>query len=218
MAFRRPELFEHSGLIRVLQRSRDLGFLGPPTVQEQVLQALAMGSCLERVPETFLDLGSGGGLPGLVLAVAWPDAEFVLLDVMHRRCQFLREALDELEMGRRAVVVEGRAEELARRQDLRERFDVVFARSFARPAVTAECGAAFVKDNGWLVVSEPPGETRVWPEEELCKLSLGEPLKCSAERSVVKFRKTGSLDERWPRKIGVPTKRPLWSVPSAPIP
>lgn len=205
-----PYAESHRGLVGVLRQSRDMGFLGPPPVEEQIAQAVAMGNCLEHAPRSFLDLGSGGGLPGLVLALAWPTAKVVLLDAMQRRCQFLRDVVDELGMASRIVVAEGRAEELARETNLREQFEVVFARSFGKPAVTAECGAAFVEANGWLIVSEPPGEGRDWPSEHLQELSLGDPQRCGAERSVAKFQKTGLLEDRWPRRVGIPTKRPLW--------
>ena len=84
-----------------------------------------------------LDLGSGGGLPGLVLATARPELELTLLEARQRACRFLREAVAEL--GLTGVeVVESRAEEAARRPGLRESFDAVVSRSFGPPAATAE--------------------------------------------------------------------------------
>ena len=90
------------------------------------------------------------GLPGLVLVGMWPDCRATLLDAGERRCAFLAEAVDRLGLGGpgdgRAVP----AEEAGRRPDLRGGFDLVVARSFGPPAVTAECGAPFLAGAaGW---------------------------------------------------------------------
>lgn len=111
-------------------------------------------------------------------------------------------------------MVEARAESAARRPDLREQMDSVVARSFGPPAVTAECATGFLRLGGRLVVSEPPGEeagpTVRWPEEKLDVLGLGPPVPCGGpEGSFVRFEKR-RLDDRWPRRVGVPSKRSLW--------
>ncbi|HET9772856.1 MAG TPA: RsmG family class I SAM-dependent methyltransferase, partial [Acidimicrobiia bacterium] len=126
-----------NGLETVLRRSQDLGFLGPGPVSRHVAHGRAL---LGGLPATgrVLDLGSGGGLPGLVLATARPELELTLLEARQRACRFLREAVAELGLGG-VDVVESRAEEAARRPGLRETFDAVVARSFGPPAVTAEC-------------------------------------------------------------------------------
>lgn len=160
----------------------------------------------------MLDLGSGGGLPGLVVASYRPELELTLLEARQRACRFLREALGEL--GRTDVaVVEARAEEAARRPDLRETFDAAVARSFGPPAVTAECAVAFLRPGGRLVVSEPPGEEESrWPAEGLDQLGFGALSRGSEPGgSFVVLEKIRS-DDRWPRRVGIPAKRPLWTV------
>ena len=86
---------------------------------------------------TFLDLGSGGGVPGLVLAMRWPEAHGVLLEAARRRCAFLEQAVARLGLMERIIVRCGRAEELARSPKLRGSVDLVVARSFGRPAVSS---------------------------------------------------------------------------------
>jgi 16S rRNA (guanine527-N7)-methyltransferase len=170
---------------------------------------------LDGLPERgrVLDLGSGGGLPGLVLATYRPELELTLLEARRRACRFLREAVSGLDLVD-VVVVEARAEDAARRTDLRETFDAVVARSFGPPAVTAECAVAFLRPGGRLVVSEPPGdEARAarWPVTGLEELGFAPPTAGGGpEASFVVLEKTGS-DDRWPRRVGVPAKRPLWS-------
>ena len=164
----------------------------------------------------MLDLGSGGGLPGLVLATYQPELEMVLLETRQRACRFLREAVTALDLTQVAVV-EARAEDAARRPDLRELFDAVVSRSFGPPAVTAECAVGFLRPGGRLLVSEPPGnEGRDtgdrWPQSGLEELGLS-PLVAGGGpgASFVSMEKTRP-DDRWPRRVGVPAKRPLWTL------
>jgi 16S rRNA (guanine527-N7)-methyltransferase len=96
---------------------------------------------------------------------------------------------------------------------LREQMDVVVARSFGPPAVVAECAVGFLRLGGRLVVSEPPEEGTVpsrWSGEGLDTLGFSAPRHGGGpEASFVWFEKHRA-DERWPRRVGVPAKRPLW--------
>src|SRR5690606_41286500 len=97
-------------LIAVLERSRRLGFLGPGSVRVQVEHAQGFAGGVPAEPERFLDLGAGGGVPGLVLlTTAWPTARAVLLDAGERRCDFLRVAVAALGLEERAAVSRARA-------------------------------------------------------------------------------------------------------------
>jgi 16S rRNA (guanine527-N7)-methyltransferase len=104
----------------------------------------------------ILDLGSGGGLPGLVLATEWPACRVVLFDANQRRTDFLRRVVPRLGLTDRVTVVTDRAESGGRDPELRGGFDGVVVRSFGPPAVVAECAAPFLRVDGWLIVSEPP--------------------------------------------------------------
>ncbi|MCI4354384.1 MAG: class I SAM-dependent methyltransferase, partial [Thermoplasmata archaeon] len=143
-------------LLTVLERARALGFLGPGPVERQVTHAEDLAALIGPFAGSFLDLGSGGGIPGLVLAQRWPTARGTLLDAHGKRCSFLREALGDLSLEPRIGVVCGRAERLARDAALRGGFELVVARSFGAPAVTAECAVGFLLSGGRLVVTEPP--------------------------------------------------------------
>jgi 16S rRNA (guanine527-N7)-methyltransferase len=193
----------------VLEEARELGFLGPGPIESHIAHSRGFASTQERAPESFLDLGSGGGVPGLVLALEWSEARGVLLDAMIRRTEFLRGACARLGVDERVTEVCDRAEVGARDPRLRGQFDVVTARSFGPPAVTAECGGGFVRLGGHLVVSEPPDhpEDR-WPESGLVELGL-EQIDAGTRRFAV-LRRARPLGDRYPRRVGVPTKRPLW--------
>jgi 16S rRNA (guanine527-N7)-methyltransferase len=203
-------------LPETLESARRKGFLGPTAVERQIEHARDLAAAIASFEGRFLDLGSGGGLPGLVLAEMWPGAEGVLLDAQTRRCAFLAEAITRLGWDSRLVVACGRAEVLARDRELRGSFGLVVARSFGAPAVTAECGVGFLAAGGRLVVTEPPDDSDStvddrWPVAGLAQLGLRLAGETRHGRTgAVTLELPGSLDERWPRREGVPGKRPLW--------
>ena len=203
-------------LLAVLEEGRARGFLGPGPVEAHVDHAVALAGLIGAPARRFLDLGSGGGVPGLVLALHWTGAAVTLLDASRRRCDFLREAVEQLELADRVDVAAGRAETLARDRLLRGAFPLVVARAFGAPAVVAECAAAYVSEEGSLAVTEPPDagaeDSRArWDEAGLARLGLSapEPRRDGGVGCVVLSR-IGPTDERWPRRDGVPGKRPLW--------
>jgi 16S rRNA (guanine527-N7)-methyltransferase len=205
---------DHPELERVLDEARRRGYFGPPPIAEQLAHARAFVGLMAAAgiaPSSFLDLGSGGGLPGLAIAAAWPNASGVLLDASARRCAFLQEATRALGWEERIQVVEGRAEALARHADLRAGFALVVSRSFAGPPVTAEIGGAFLAPGGALVVSEPESDEGRWPAAGLARLGLvlAESLRADGAGIAV-LRRTEAVEETWPRAVGIPAKRPLW--------
>ncbi len=200
-------------LEKVLKESRTRGFLGPGPVMTHIGNALGFESAI-RGSSSVVDLGSGGGVPGLVLAVALPETRFTLLDASSRRCEFLEWAVEQLGMSARVDVMNGRAEELAHNETLRHHFDAIVARSFGRPAVVAECAVGFLRPGGRLVVSEPPAgdaDEERWPESGLSLLgfSTGEAIRSEAGTVQVLITR-GLCDSRYPRRTGVPGKRPLF--------
>ena len=199
----------------VLEDARRLGFLGPDAVERHIAHAEAWAEALEadQAPGSFLDLGSGAGVPGLVLALRWPDSEAVLLDSQLRRTAWLRTAAGRLGVGDRVSVAEGRAETLGHDVELRERFPLVVARSFGAPAMTAELGAAFVAPGGVLSVSEPPGSVadRRWPEDPLELLGLRNPRQVvRGGGSFVILQKHSALREVFPRRQNRLLRDPVW--------
>jgi 16S rRNA (guanine527-N7)-methyltransferase len=198
-------------LLAVLERSRQLGLLGPGPVEQHVARAL---DALRFVPERAhraLDLGSGGGLPGLPLALARPAVPWVLLDGSVKRGDFLREAVERLGLTGQVEVVTARAEEAGRRPELRGGFDVVVARSFGPAAVTAECAAPFLQVGGCVVVAEPPGGALDrWPPEGLSLLGLRAGIAVSEPSAFQVLVQETPCPDRYPRRTGIPTKRPLF--------
>lgn len=201
------------GVLRTLVgEAQQQGFVGPGSIDHAVEHARGFADRASTPPARFLDLGSGGGLPGLVLADLWPNASAALLDANQRRCAFLSEAVETLGLTDRVSVVEARAEDAGRDPALRGAHDLVVARSFARPAVTAECAAPFLSPGGCLVVSEPPDAPDRWPEPGLSLVGLQpeDEWSTSLPAHYRAFVQTTPCPDRYPRRVGVPAKRPLF--------
>ncbi len=182
-------------------------------IEDHISHSLAMGAALMAQPSTVLDLGAGGGVPGLVLArLAWPGAHWCLLEANARRVSFLDEAIRTLGLCGRVSAVLARAEEAARDQVLRYQFDVVVARSFGPPAVTAECAAPFLTYGGRAVISEPPDADldRRWPQPGLAALNLVVERAQVTPIHAVTLRALDLCPDRYPRRVGIPAKRPLF--------
>lgn len=207
---------QEASLLEVLASAQLQGFLGPGDPAVHLTHALGFAdaaiSQLSGAPADFADLGTGGGVPGLVLATVWPEVEGTLVESSARRCVALEASVRRLGLEGRVRVLEGRAERLAHDPAVRERFELVTARSFARPAVTAEAASGLVRVGGLLVVSEPPepGPER-WPAGPLEELGFGPPAAVVARGAhyacVPKLR---AAPPAMPRPVGRAGKRPLW--------
>ncbi len=201
---------------RVLGEARVLGYLGPGPVEAHVAHArgFARAAAAAGAPAgeglDVVDLGSGGGIPGLVLAMIWPNARIALVDASARRAAFLRRAVETCDLEDRLSVWEARAEEVGRDPRRRTRADVVVARGFGRPSVTAECGAPLLRPGGLLVVSEPPDGADRWPEKALGELGLGNRLAFREDHGYRVMTQHRPCPDRFPRRVGVPAKRPLF--------
>lgn len=207
-------------LVGWIAQSRAYGFLGPGPVAPQIEHAAAFWEAVRaadesadasRSPDTFrcVDLGAGGGLPGLVLACQHPSTHWLFLDGNQRRTSFLLDAVHDLGLQDRVVVRCERAE-LTGRSDLRGRFDLVVARGFAAPSATAECAAPLLSVGGLLVVSEPPDAPARWSEEELSTLGFDEMRLHSVPFRFFSARLRRECPSAFPRRVGVPVKRPLF--------
>jgi 16S rRNA (guanine527-N7)-methyltransferase len=209
-----PEPDLSGPLIDVLERARELGFLGPGPVAGHLRHSQAFvaawASIRDTDPTAVADLGSGGGVPGLALALAWPEARMLLLDGSDRRAAFLREAVHALGLSTRVTTVAQRAEETGH-STWRGAYELVTARGFGPPAVTAECGGALLAPGGILAVAEPPGSDPArWPAGPLTELGLEAVGLVSRPATIQLLRRTGPFPSRYPRRVGIPAKRPLW--------
>lgn len=197
-----------ASLTEVLERARTLGVLGPGPVLDHIEHADRFVRALDGVPAgaRILDLGSGGGVPGLVIAARRPDLTVVLLDSMQRRVALLTEAIDRLGWQDRVTAVLSRAETFGRDPAQRATFAAVTARSFGPPATVAECASPLLAVGGCLIVSEPPDQPDRWPPAGVAEFGLRvEPM---AVMGLQILRQEAPCPDQYPRRDGVPAKRP----------
>lgn len=166
---------QRAALVEVLERAKALGFLGKGPAHDHIEHALAYAAALPEAPSgRVADLGTGGGIPALPLALAWPQTTWTLVDRGDRRTAFLQDALRQLDLRGRATVITGDGEQVGQDEQHRGRYRLVTARSFGPPAELAECAAGLLEVGGTLVVSEPPEpDPARWPAEKLEVLGLG---------------------------------------------
>ena len=192
----------------VLRRAQGLGFIGPGPVEPHVAHSRRFASAVPAPPDRAVDLGSGGGLPGLVLALDWPGTAWVLVEANRRRAGFLDRAVQDLGLSGRVTVDHRRAEQVGRDTQRRAQRDLVVSRAFGPPAVVAECAAPLLRVGGLLVVSEPPRpDAARWPREPLSELGLAVE---DQRGGLIRLRQEQPCPSRYPRRDGVPAKRPLF--------
>src|SRR4051794_3116101 len=158
-------------LLETLRHAQRLGMLGAGSLDRAVEHAAAFTDALQPDAVELVDLGSGGGLPGLVVAWRRPVARMTLIDRRAARADALRRAVTRLEWSDRVEVVTGDVVPFAR-GPWRGRFDAATARGFGPPLWTLSCGAAIVRVGGRVVISEPPGDADRWEPNEVHRLGV----------------------------------------------
>lgn len=165
----------------------------------------------------IIDIGTGAGFPGLPLKIMMPDVKFTLLDSLNKRVSFLNEVIDELKL-KDIEALHGRAEDYASDNKYREKYDICVSRAVANLSTLSEYCIPFVKEDGFFI-SYKAGES----EEEINKSKnaikiLGGKINKVEEfvlpgtdvsRVFVFIRKLELTDKKYPRKAGVPAKKPL---------
>jgi 16S rRNA (guanine527-N7)-methyltransferase len=198
-------------LLDLLAFAREQHFLGPGDVEAHIDHSLAFAALIPKSPDRAVDLGSGAGVPGLVLALLWPASRWCLVDANVRRTVFLRQAIESLQLDDRVQVLTRRAEVVGRDLEWRGTADLVVARGFGAPAVVAECAAPLLRTSGALVVAEPPGGVPDrWPAAELELLGLVEAGRITTPVALQRLQQVAPCPDRYPRRVGVPSKRPLF--------
>ena len=197
---------------QVLRRSKQQGFLGSGDLVDHLEHARAHGRAASPAAgERWCDLGSGGGVPGLILAMDYPSLRLVLLDRSNRRTEFLSEAVRDLGLTARISVVSGDAADVAYRENHRHAYDGVMSRAFGPPAAVAECAVGLLRLGGRLVVSEPPAaDASRWPEEPLRGLGLVHRGTAGMAPSFAVLERTAEVAGEYPRPWKRIQKRPLF--------
>ena len=161
-------------LIETLRDAQRFGFFGARPIDEAAQHSAGFVDAIGhlRSGARVVDLGSGGGLPGLVIAAAYPEASIVLVDRREKRTDFLRRAVTRLGWTHVEVVTGDVADLVRSVVGARvARFDVVTARGFGPPADTLSVAVELVAPGGRIVISDPPSDDR-WDPTMLGEMGL----------------------------------------------
>ena len=166
--------------------------------------------------ESLLDVGAGAGFPGLPLAIALPDTHVVLLDSLRKRVDFINNVIKEL--GLNAEAIHFRAEEAAKRPELREKFSVVTARAVAALPTLCELTLPFAAVGGAFIAYHGPEADEELPQAKEAIRILGGGAVASIkapmperdwDHRLVRIAKERSTPKAYPRKPGEPGRKPL---------
>jgi len=168
-------------------------------------------------PFSLVDVGSGAGFPGLPLKILYPEMRLTLVESVGKKARFLEAAAAELGLGQTAVVVE-RAEALGQNEAFRERFDWAVARAVAELRVLAEYLLPLCRIGGHMLAQKGPAAALEAAMAEPAIKTLGgaaarlHPVHLpgrSNAQYLVAVAKTAVTPPHYPRRPGMPGKRPL---------
>jgi len=166
--------------------------------------------------KTLADVGSGAGFPGIPLAIMLPDVRITLIDALDKRVKFLNDVIKALDLN--AVAVHARCEDAGKKPELREQFDIATSRAVASLNILCELSLPLVKVGGQMIAYKGP----IWQEEaaqaENALSILGGQVAGAKPADIpgrdwnhmlVYIDKVSPTPEKYPRRPGVPEKKPL---------
>lgn len=195
-------------------------------VKKHIIDSLAVVNAGEEIADILkngdielIDVGTGAGLPGMVLKIAFPKLKITLFDSLMKRLKFLDEVIDKLGLNN-ITTLHGRAEDIGRDKKYRERFDIVVSRAVANMSTLSEYCIPLVKPLGVFVPyksGEIQEELKVAGKAikilggEVCSSKMYELPGSDIKRSLIVIEKIKHTPMEYPRKAGVPSKEPIGS-------
>lgn len=165
----------------------------------------------------LIDVGTGAGFPGLVLAIMFPELDVCLMDSLNKRIEFLKDCVARLQLDN-VVCIHARAEDLAKNKEHREQYDLAVSRAVANTATLSEYCLPFVKVGGsFIAYKSEKAEEELKAAGRAVEL-LGGELADKKEfilpgtdyaRTLLTIKKVHATDRKYPRKAGMPSKDPL---------
>lgn len=170
-----------------------------------------------KTVNNLIDIGTGAGFPGIPIKILYPDIKVTLLDSLQKRVNFLNVVIEELGLSG-ITAIHGRAEDIARDVDYREKYDLCVSRAVANLTSLCELCIPFVKVGGNFVSYKAEKA-----EEELsvARYAIGELGGGNVKsvpsilpgtdysRNLIVIEKISTTADRYPRKAGTPIKKPL---------
>ncbi|QQY79755.1 16S rRNA m(7)G-527 methyltransferase [Keratinibaculum paraultunense] len=164
-----------------------------------------------------IDIGTGGGFPGVPMKIVRDDLNMTLLDSLNKRIRFLNEVIDRLKLNN-IIAIHGRAEELGRKKEYREKYDIAISRAVASLDTLVEYCLPFVKKGGYFISMKGPDFNEELKESEKGIKILGGKIKdtrvitlpkSDITHSLIIIEKIKETPTKYPRGGGKPKKKPL---------
>ena len=181
--------------------------------EKHFIDSLFLAEVIKEEEQKIIDVGTGAGFPGLVLAIYYPEKEFLLVDSVRKKIEFINEVIKELNLQNVTTSFE-RAEELIK--DRRECFDVALCRGVANLRIILEYMIPFIKVNGRFLpqklnlneVEESKNALKILNSKinKTFEFKLPESKDTRIILEIIKLQKT---NVKYPRKVGIPVKKPL---------
>lgn len=166
---------------------------------------------------SVIDVGTGAGFPGLALKIAFPNLKVTLLDSLNKRIQFLNEVIEKLEL-KDIKTIHGRAEDYAKQQDYREKYDLCVSRAVANLSTLSEYCLPFVRKDGLFISYKSEKISEEMMDAKKAIQILGGQIQNQIEftlpdsdiyRNLFIIKKIELTPKKYPRKAGLPSKEPL---------
>ena len=167
--------------------------------------------------EYVIDVGTGAGFPGIPLAILLPKVQFTLMDSLNKRIIFLQDVVKKCGL-KNVECIHSRAEELAKNEKYREKYDVCVSRAVANLSVLLEYCIPFIKKGGMFISyksissEEELSDSKNAQNKLCCKLKKNisfELPNTDIRRNFLLFEKFDNTSSKYPRNNGIPRKKPL---------
>lgn len=168
--------------------------------------------------KNIIDLGTGGGFPGLALAIFFPQKKFLLVDSVKKKTEAVHDIAKKIQL-KNVETLSERIEIIGQEKNTREKFDIVVERALAKFTTMLEYCLPCLKKNGYLIAYQTPEiEKEINLQKKILRFLGGEIVykkifhlsESAGEREILVIKKIQNTPKQYPRKVGIPKKNPLF--------
>ena len=211
---------EYKGLIKEWNEKINLTAIteDEEIIKKHFIDSIKVFKCpYVKEAKNIIDIGTGGGFPGIPMKIVKSDCSMVLLDSLNKRINFLNEVIDKLDLND-IKTIHGRAEDFAQRTEYRENFDLAVSRAVANLTVLLELCLPYVKVGGYFVALKGPSIEEEIKDATVALRVLGGSIKeiievdiagSDLKHNLLVVKKTKETPKKYPRKAGTANKSPI---------